>query len=426
MWQPSRLDDGSGFTRGRSKGSAYNGQSTGDEAGFTEADVEGLLNIPDDSRVELKAGLASQSLISSRAMLLNIVILIGNGAALAAWYAIFRPAWSAQVWPDSPSTLLSSDASASASPSSSAAPPPPSPLQFGATYTAPAVPLPGAMTWHEVFGSHAGGNASKIDFLDKNNLWHMASVLASLGNPVRVPWPPLSTIEFGRLPPLDGPRRRPLIERWGWIPVSHTETMFRGMETAGSLTHLLQTMLGGDVREDLAGRLPFLNHSSDFSAKIRAEDQLEGSNLWMYVTQPSDDGGDASRQFWFLAGRVLVCDDTADLAAYLHVTLDGHLGCLQQDCALELAASEQHGKPIPKAALFMLANQRLAGTVDRITFRYHADTGLEFESLIWELIAVSDGALSRDACPLYGERTRWGRSPDSLHRCDCNEPYFWC
>jgi hypothetical protein len=123
---------------------------------------------------------------------------------------------------------------------------------------------------------------------------------------------------------------------------------------------------------------------------------------------------------------VLVCDDTADLAAYLGVLIDGRQGCAQQGCALELAASEQHGTPLPKAALFLLANRRLAGQVDSITLRYHADFG-DSNMLAWELIAVNDGSFSRNACPFYGERTRWGRSPDSLQRCDCKEePFFWC
>jgi hypothetical protein len=209
--------------------------------------------------------------------------------------------------------------------------------------------------------------------------------------------------------------------------VSHSEIAFQEMKLEAGLTLVVQGLLRDEMRETLAGRLPFLDGSSDISRKARAETQLEGSNLWMYVTRPSDDAADAPRQFWILAGRVLVCDDTADLAAYLNVALDGHLlGCSQQGCALELAANAEHGTPVPKAALFLLGNQRLAGQVESITFRYHADVALDSEAPVWELIALSDTSFSRDACPFYGERTWWGRSPDSLQRCDCKELFFWC
>jgi hypothetical protein len=123
---------------------------------------------------------------------------------------------------------------------------------------------------------------------------------------------------------------------------------------------------------------------------------------------------------------VLICDDTADLAAYLGMPFDGDFTCTKQGCALDLAASEQHGTPIPKPALFLLANRRLAGIVDSITFRYRADDGQFSESLVWELIAVNDGSFSRNACPFYGERIRWGNSTDSFHRCDCKNPILWC
>jgi hypothetical protein len=61
-----------------------------------------------------------------------------------------------------------------------------------------------------------------------------------------------------------------------------------------------------------------------------------------------------------------------------------------------------------------------------ISFRYHADSLVAPDSLLWELIAVNDGSFSRNKCPFYGERTRWGRSPESFQRCDCTEPSSWC
>lgn len=150
--------------------------------------------------------------------------------------------------------------------------------------------LPGALTWYEVFRSHAGSNASESVVPEALETLERLGQM-SMGKPrlVQVPRPSLTSVEFGRLAPLDGPRRRPTVERWGWIPVSHSEVLYQEMKLATDLTGLADTLLGDTMRESLAGRLPFLDQSSPFSVMARAEEQLEASNLWMFVSPPSDD-----------------------------------------------------------------------------------------------------------------------------------------
>jgi hypothetical protein len=241
--------------------------------------------------------------ISSRTVLLNIVILIGNCAALTAWYAIYRMARSERMQTASVSPLPSSIALESVSLSSPAMSPRPSDLQLRETSTAPVMLLPGSLTWPEVFSNHAGSNFSKSGpaaevVLEANNPMQYLQFL-SFGSPrpVQVPRPALTSYEYGRLAPVIGPRRRPTIERWGWIPVSHTELFLYGVKLAADITNLVQTLSGDTASEIMAGRLAFLNDSRANPAWLHAMIELEASNLWMYVSPPVDRGMDVASQF---------------------------------------------------------------------------------------------------------------------------------
>eukprot|EP00962_Isochrysis_galbana_P040734 scaffold14798_cov119-Isochrysis_galbana.AAC.2 len=389
-----------------------------------EGDEDGLLTMSKD-RMESDSDLrlvGTKSALLRRLMSLNILLLVGNCAALTAWFIVVHVAGSANVQPASGSPVPSAVASAPASPVLPAVPPkPPFDLRTGKPPIAPSVLLPNALTWPELLSRHPGGLISK-------GLTAKGKGLPTFGDPwiVQVPRPALVTPDFGRPAPLDGPRRFPTVEQWGWVPVSHAEIAYLEMKIVAETTALALTVLGDEMRETLSNKVPFLDPSSAISIAARAEDVLEGGNLWMFVNPPMHDDMGTERQHWFLAGKVLVCDDTADLAAYLGVQLDPLAVCAQRDCAVELAASERDGTPLPKMAVFVMANKRLAGQVDSISLGYHADVTLAPESLVWQLIAVSEGSFSRNACPFFGQRTRWGDSPDSLQQCDCKEPVFWC
>jgi hypothetical protein len=393
-----------------------------------ERNEDGWLTVSND-RKESDADLrmvGTESALLRRILGLNILLLIVNYVALTIWFIVVYAAGSANVQPARSSPVPSAVASALASPVPPAIPPQPSSdLQIGSPpWTPPTAPTalsPGALLWPEVLSHHQGGIISKARSAKGEGL-------PTLDYPwiVQVSRPPLVTPEFGRPAPLDGPRRFPTVEQWGWVPVSHADIAYLEMDVVTDATTFALTILDNEMRETLANHIPFLDPSSDISIAARAAEQLEGGNLWMFVSPPNDEDVGTEQQHWFLAGRVLVCDDTADLATYLGVDLDPLAVCAHRDCAAEIAASERDGSALPKPAVFRLANTRLAGQVDSISLRYHADTTLAPDSLVWELVAVSEESFSRIACPFLGQRTRWGASPDSLQQCDCEEPFKWC
>jgi hypothetical protein len=208
---------------------------------------------------------AMQSLlqtISSRAVLLNIVVLIGNGAALTVWYISVRSAWSEEVQ------------AASASPSAAAsALPRLSDLPLDEMSTAPAVLLPGALIWREIFSSRAGSNvsmsASAGEMVPEATRGKQMFGFVSGGRPrlMQLPRPPTISFEYGRLTPLTRPRRRPTIELWGWVPVSHSEAVYYEWELAGDAIRLMQTLLGDGARAAFADRLHLGDNASASAAR---------------------------------------------------------------------------------------------------------------------------------------------------------------
>jgi hypothetical protein len=112
-----------------------------------------------------------------------------------------------------------------------------------------------------------------------------------------------------------------------------------------------------------------VTHSILYSDESKVDvDPMEKHFLWMYPGQASG--------LWFPPGRVLVCDDKLDLAIHLNESelVDSFLP-LEEENAAALGRSQDNLKQHGSSARFVFAKaaRDLAGSVDTIVFKSHAE-----------------------------------------------------
>lgn len=148
----------------------------------------------------------------------------------------------------------------------------------------------------------------------------------------------------------------------------------------------------------------------------------ERLGLWLHRSNGSG--------LWYPPRRVLVCQDSLDLAMYLNHSSAGGAwlrpyqpGAFIPQCASNLTCNSKTLRNKAKYELFDFARKSaLDGQVDTVVLTHHLDVAYaHLEVLVGELFALpSSNVYHRVGCP-SSDRFRKGESMQTLRLCDCRQ-----